>query len=82
MVSRFIARDVHREILILSTARLDDGVITARVRTSNVLYLARGFEHEPEFGPPQELRVEEMWRWTGQSGGGLPDGTSRADHTQ
>ena len=34
---------------------------------------------EPEFEPPRELRIEKMWDWTGQSWGGLPDGTSLVD---
>lgn len=79
-VSRFIARDIRRDILIVSTARIDEGMITGRVRTTNLLYVARGLLPEPEFGPPSELRVEYMWDWTGQSWGGLPDGTSIVDH--
>ena len=75
-LSRFIARDVRRDILIVSTARIDQGIITGRVRTMNVLYLSHGLVLEPEFEPPKELRIEEMWVWTGQSWGGLPDGTS------
>jgi hypothetical protein len=79
-LSRFIARDVRRDILIVSAARIDEGIITGRVRTSNVLYISRGLMPEPDFEPPRELRIEDMWRWTGQSWGGLPDGTSIVDH--
>ena len=79
-ISRFIACDVRRDILIVSAARIDEGIITCRVRTTNVLYLAHGLAHQPEFEPPSELRVEDMWHWTGQSWGGLPDGTSIVDH--
>jgi hypothetical protein len=39
-LSRFIARDVRREILIVSAARLEEGIITGRVRTTNVLYVS------------------------------------------
>jgi len=78
-LSRFIARDVRRDILIVSAARVDEGIITGRVRTTNVLYLSRGFVPRPEFEPPMDLRIEEMWNWTGQSWGGLPDGTSIVD---
>lgn len=80
IISRFIARDVRREILIISAARIDEGIITGRVRTTNVLYLSYGLAHETEFEPPMELRIEKMWGWTGQSWGGLPDGTSIVDH--
>lgn len=78
-LSRFIARDIRREILIDSAAKVDVGIITGRVRTMNVLYVARGLVPEPEFEPARELRICEMWRWTGQSWGGLPDGTSFAN---
>jgi hypothetical protein len=78
-LSRFIARDVRRDILIVSAARIDDGIIVGRVRTTNVLYLSRRLIPQPKFDPPWELRIEEMWNWTGQSWGGLPDGTSMVD---
>lgn len=76
MISRFIARDARRDILVISAARVDEGIITGRVRTNNVLYLSDGLVREAEFGAPTELRIEDMWHWTGQSWGGLPDGTS------
>jgi hypothetical protein len=79
-VSRFIARDVRREVLVVSVARIDEGLITARIRTINVLYLSYKLIAPPEFDPPRELRIDELWNWTGQGWGGLPDGTSIADH--
>jgi hypothetical protein len=66
--------------LVVSVARIDEGIISARVRTTNVLYLAKGLVLQPEFGPVTELHFDEMWHWTGQNWGGLPDGTSIADH--
>jgi len=75
-LTRFIARDVRRDIQIISAVRIEEGIIAGRVRTTNVLYLSSGLVPEPEFEPARELRVEEMWRWTGKSWGGLPDGTS------
>lgn len=80
MISRFIARDVRREIIIVSTARLDEGMITGKVRTLNLLYVSKGLIPEPKFDPPRELRIKDMWHWTGASWGGLPDGTSIVDH--
>jgi len=79
-LSRFIARDVRREILVISAERIGEGIITGRVRTTNVLYLSRGLIPQPEFEPARDLPIEELWRWTGQSWGGLPDGTSIVDH--
>jgi hypothetical protein len=80
-LSQFIARDVRRDILIVSASRIDEGIIKGRVRTTNVLYVSNGLLPAPEFEPARELRVEELWDWTGKSwGGGLPDGTSIVDH--
>lgn len=81
-LSRFVARDVRREIQIVSAARIDDGFITARVRTSNLLYVSKGLTTKPEFEPPREMRLEEIWTWTGKSWGGLPDGTSIVEHVR
>lgn len=78
-LSRFITRDIRRDILIITAAKVDDGVITGRVRTTNVFYLSNGLIPQPEFEPARELRIDEMWRWTGESWGGLPDGASIVD---
>ena len=78
-LSRFIACDIRRDILVVSSAKVDDGIITGRVRTTNLLYLCGGLIPEPEFEPARELRIDEMWHWTGKSWGGLPDGTSIVD---
>jgi hypothetical protein len=75
-LSRFIAKDIRRDILIVSAARVEEGVVTGRVRTTNLLYRSHGLVPEPEFEPARELHIGEMWRWTGASWGGLPDGTS------
>lgn len=66
--------------MIISVAKIEQGIIVARVRTTNVLYLSGGLVAESEFGPEMELRIDEMWHWTGKAWGGLPDGTSIADH--
>lgn len=78
MLSRFIARDVRRDILVVSAAKVAEGIITGRVRTTNVLYVSKGLVPEPEFEPARELHIDEMWHWTGEDWGGLPDGTSIA----
>jgi hypothetical protein len=78
-LSRFIARDIRRDIHIISAARVEEGIITGRVRTTNVLYLYNGLIPQPEFEPARELRIDEMWLWTGKSWGGLPDWRSLED---
>jgi hypothetical protein len=77
-LSRFIAKDIRREILVVSAAKVEEGIITGRVRTTNLLYVSCGLVPEPEFEPAKDLRINEMWRWTGKSWGGLADGTSLA----
>lgn len=77
-LTRFITKDVRREILIVSAANVEEGTISGRVRTTNLLYVAGGLVPEPEFEPARELRINGMWHWTGKSWGGLPDGTSLA----
>lgn len=72
MLSRFIAPDVRRDIQIVSVARIDEGYVQCRVRTMNVLYLSRKLVPEPDFEPTTELPIDELWRWSGQSWGGLP----------
>lgn len=79
VISHYIARDVRREILVVSAARIDEGIITARVRTTNTYYVNKGFVPPPEFGAPEELHLDTAWHWTGQSWGGLPNGKSIAD---
>src|SRR5688572_8878022 len=79
-LSRFIARDVRRDILIVSAARIDEGIIIGRVRTTNALYVSKDLMPQPEFEAARELNIKEMWNWTGEPWGGLADGTSIADH--
>jgi hypothetical protein len=67
-LSRFIAPDIRREILIVSAARLSEGIITGRARTTNVLSVAKGLVLQPEFEPARDLQIKHMWEW-----GGLPD---------
>jgi hypothetical protein len=78
-LSRFIACDIRRDILIVSAAKIENGIVTGRVRTTNLLYLSGGLIPEPEFESARELRIREMWHWTGNRWGGLPDGTSIVD---
>jgi len=75
-LSRFIACDVRRDIRIVSVAKIEEGIITGQVRTTNVLYLSKGLIPQPEYETPREIRIDDMWRWTGQRWGGLPNGKS------
>jgi hypothetical protein len=77
---QFIARDVRREIKIVSAARIDDGLIIGQVRTNNILYISKGLMEEEGFSEPMTIEIANMWDWSGQPWGGLPDGTSIANH--
>lgn len=78
-LSRFIARDIRRDVMVLADAELEAGFITARIRTVNVLYVSRHLVPYPPFGPPERLAVDQLWNWSGQPWGGLSDGTSIVD---
>jgi hypothetical protein len=58
VLSRFIAPDVRREILVVDGSRIEDGYVTARVRTWNLMYVARGLALKPEFGPVEVLQLD------------------------
>ena len=82
VLSRFVARDVRRDIKIVSVDNLDSGAILAQVRTNNVLYLSKGLAPQQDFSEPTILDVATMWKWSGKPWGGLPDGTSIVDQLQ
>ena len=81
-LSRFIARDVRREILVVNIDEIEAGFVVAKVRTNNLLYLSKRLTAEKQFGNSERIAIEGMWTWTGQQLGGLPDGTSIVDHVQ
>jgi hypothetical protein len=69
-LTRFVAKDVRRDVLIVDAARLDEGVVVARTRTWNVLYASNGLAPIPSFGDPREVAVDALWRWNGELWGG------------
>ena len=69
-VSKLVARDVKREIQVVSNDRLSEGLLTVRIRTNNVLYMARGLEDKADFDPPVEMPIAELWAWSGAEWGG------------
>lgn len=78
-LSRFIARDIRRDIRIVSASRIDEGIVVACVRTVNVLYVSKGFVPLADFEPAVELVIADMWRWSGNAWGGFADGSSTTD---
>ena len=79
VISHFIARDVRRDVKIINVEKIDDGIVTAQIRTNNILYTSKGLMGESDYGDPQEYSIDHLWKWSGASWGGLPDGTSLAN---
>ena len=75
-MSQFIAKDVRRDVEIVSVDELDNGFTTARLRTTNVLYQSYNLIEDNDFSEPERIALDKLWEWTGHNWGGLPDGTS------
>lgn len=69
-LSRFVARDVRRDVIVVDASELDAGFITARIRTWNVLYAAKGLAGKPEFDVPERVEIATLWNWDGPPWGG------------
>lgn len=63
-ISSFVAKDVRRDVQVISTDQLESGFIIGRVRTINVLYSAKGLISEPEFGELEKIKIDEIWEWS------------------
>jgi hypothetical protein len=74
VVTRFVARDVRRDVEVLDAAQIHAGIITARVRTWNVLDAAKRLAPVPAFGEVRTVEIRELWVWSGApSGGPIPE---------
>ena len=69
-LSRFVARDIRRDIEVVDTTEVDQGFVTVRTRTWNVLYASKGIAPEPDFGEPKRVGIDKIWDWKGSSWGG------------
>ncbi|KAI9135176.1 hypothetical protein [Acaryochloris sp. CCMEE 5410] len=78
-LSRFVARNIRRDVMILADADIDSSFITARIRTVNVLYMSRHLVPLTLFGLPEQVAVNRLWNWRGQPWGRLSDRTSTTD---
>lgn len=70
VVTRFLAPDVRRDVEVIDAAQIDTGIITARVRTWNVLYAAKGLAPFPPFGDVRTVEIRNLWVWSGAPWGG------------
>jgi hypothetical protein len=76
IVSRFLAPDIRREVEVVEVPLLEVGVISARVRTWNVLYVAKGIVPKPPFEDVQKIEIKDLWIWSGESWGGPVRGST------
>ena len=75
-LTRFIAPDIRRDVEVVDATRAAGGVLVVRTRTWNVLHTIRGLAPQPPFGDVREVRITDLWKWSGESWGGLvPAGT-------
>src|SRR4051794_32852117 len=70
VVTRFLAPDIRRDVGVVDIAHVGSGVITARVRTWNVLYAFRGISPEPAFGAARLTSIDDHWKWSRAAWGG------------
>jgi hypothetical protein len=63
------AKDIRRDIEVVEASEVDEGFVTARVRTWNVLYATKGVSI-PEFSEPRRLKIDELLGWKGAPWGG------------
>jgi hypothetical protein len=78
-MTRFIACDVRRDVQIVDASEIEEGVISVRTRTWNVLYSIRHIKAKPEFGDTRKIAIKDLWTWSGERWGGpVPDSTDRA----
>ena len=72
-LTQFLAPDIRRDVEIVEVSELEDGYVSARIRTWNVLYVVKGLASVPAFDAPR-VQITDLWTWTGQRWGGpVPD---------
>lgn len=85
VLSKFVAPDVRREVAVIDTSEIGSGVITVRMRTWNLLYVARGIETEPAIGDVTTIEIKKLWKWAGPAWPASADSGRRerdADNTR
>jgi hypothetical protein len=70
VLSRFLVPDVRRDVEVVDASQIDAGLLSARIRTWNVLYAAKGLSPVPPFGGVRTVAVKDLWAWSGEPWGG------------
>jgi hypothetical protein len=77
-LTRFVARDIRRDVVVVDASDVPQGFVVAKVRTWNVLYASKGIAPKPEFSEPTRLNLSDLWDWKGALWGGpVPDEESK-----
>jgi len=82
ILTNFVARDIRRDIEIVDVADVDNGILTVKTRTWNLLHAIRGRHEKPPFGDVRQVEIEHLWDWDGEQWGGeVPESTDKqANH--
>jgi hypothetical protein len=69
-VTRFVARDIRRDVEVIDVSKIRDGVLIARTCTWNVLHHAKGLQQKLGLGEVREIEINRLWEWPSNSWGG------------
>jgi hypothetical protein len=70
VVTSFLAPDIRRDVEVVDISLIETGIISARLRTWNVLYAAKDIAPQPPFGDVRKIEIKDLWLWTGELWGG------------
>ncbi len=66
VITRFLAPDIRRDVEAVDVSLIETGIISARIRTWNVLYAVKGIAPEPPFGAVRQIEIKDLWNWSGE----------------
>lgn len=69
-LSRFVERDVRRDVLIIGNERISEGIVRCRQRNYNLLYMSKlKIKAKPEYDTEvREVHVRNLWRHISEYG--------------
>lgn len=82
VVSRFVAKDVQRDVEVVDASAIEAGRLTVRTRTWNVLYVIKGLSPKPAFGEVRTVALGDLWAWSGEPWGGPVPEADRSRRTR
>lgn len=59
-VALWLASDLRRDVEVIDASEIEDGFVTARVRTWCIPLSVKRNPSEPEFSEPQRLRIDDL----------------------